>query len=338
VPGGFQPQSVSFVSAQEGWVLGGTNCSSGRCAALLRTVDGGSSWSSIPAPAAVVGSAPSDVDEVRYADPLDGWISGSGVLWATHDGGRHWVSVGIPGAGAAGAAELLSLEPVGAYAYALALQGSGAQPATANVYRTAVAGDAWSAQPGTAVAAATDGRLVAHAGAVFESVDVSGAPGTLRALVNGAWLSRPLPCSQGGATVAAADAEHLSTVCAQGAAAGSQPKLAYLSSDGGSHWSPAGSAPASGDMVSSAMAAPGAIVVAAASGASWLYASFDGGRTWSTVLTDTQGGGAPWEDLGFTNQEQGVVVEGVVGQGGPSGSRLFFTHDGGHTWSAVTFA
>src|SRR6266567_7329170 len=46
VPPGFSPVSVTFVSARTGWVLGTAGCTSQPCAAfLLRTTDGGVTWS-----------------------------------------------------------------------------------------------------------------------------------------------------------------------------------------------------------------------------------------------------------------------------------------------------
>jgi photosystem II stability/assembly factor-like uncharacterized protein len=85
------------------------------------------------------------------------------------------------------------------------------------------------------------------------------------------------------------------------------------------------------------MASTSTIVIAAASGASYLYASFNSGRTWSTVDQDTDGGGLPWSDIGFTTPLQGVVIEGQVGITGTA-SRLFVTHDGGHSWSPASFS
>jgi len=93
-----------------------------------------------------------------------------------------------------------------------------------------------------------------------------------------------------------------------------------------------------GDTLGAAMASPSVVVVAAASGASFLYGTFDAGRSWSTVYQDTAGGGAPWRDLGFTDASQGVVVEGLQpGTAGLPPNRLLMTRDGGHTWAPVTF-
>ena len=60
-----------------------------------------------------------------------------------------------------------------------------------------------------------------------------------------------------------------------------------------------------------------------------LYASFDGGVTWSPVLA--LGNGAVGY-VGFTTAQQGVMV----GASSP-GPAMFMSRDGGHAWVAVAF-
>jgi hypothetical protein len=84
---------------------------------------------------------------------------------------------------------------------------------------------------------------------------------------------------------------------------------------------------------------PGSIIQAVgdASGQR-LYGTFDGGRTWSTVLSDAGFGSA---DLGFTDTTHGVVIAGIPlpGDNGVLGppTRLWMTSDGGHQWRAAGF-
>jgi photosystem II stability/assembly factor-like uncharacterized protein len=85
--------------------------------------------------------------------------------------------------------------------------------------------------------------------------------------------------------------------------------------------------------------APGssAIVVAGrGSGAgSGLVASFDLGKTWSTVFGGSvSSAAAQIAELGFTTTDQGVALASATD--GPL--RLLMTRDGGHTWAAVTIA
>ena len=101
-PKGFEASSVSFVSAQAGFVLGTRRCSELPCKALLRkTVNGGKTWTSVPAPAVSLvppfnGPPLSDVSTVRFENASDGWLFNPG-LWATTDGGAQWHRVALPG-------------------------------------------------------------------------------------------------------------------------------------------------------------------------------------------------------------------------------------------------
>jgi len=332
VPSGFRAQSVTFVSDQQGYVLGATGCGAASCTAVLRTRDGGRTWAGIPAPALGVGSNTGDAYEIRFADPSDGWIFGHQVLQSTHDGGAHWSAVPLPGGGS-----IESLEAGGGFAYALVITGNGANPAPAGLYRTPVGTDSWSVVAGTTVANAVAGVVVVHGGSVWMVVQPAAGASVFRASSGGAWATRSLPCQgPSGDAIAAVDPEDMAVVCASGAAAGQQPKLVYVSADGGSSWKAVGSAPQGGDTLGLAMASPSTLVISAASGASELYGSFDGGKTWTTVEQDTSSGGLPWDDLGFTDAAQGVVVEGEVGIPGTP-THLDMTRDGGHSWTPLRF-
>ena len=103
VPSGFEPGSVTFVSASTGFVIGiDSACAAGSCVALARTSDAGAHWVSLPAPPAAyvnrvetTATIPA-VSEVRFADVYDGWIYGPSLL-ATHDGGATWQPVDLGG-------------------------------------------------------------------------------------------------------------------------------------------------------------------------------------------------------------------------------------------------
>ena len=144
---------------------------------------------------------------------------------------------------------------------------------------------------------------------------------------------RGVPCP--AATVAALAAPSdtgVAVVCAADPGAGSSTKTLLLSRDGGRTWSTAGAAPRGGQTSGLAAASTHTFVVAAASGASYLYRTTDGGKTWKTVFTDT-GGGAPLTDLGFTDPTHGVVVLGAIPD-----AKLLVSSDAGATWKAQVFA
>ncbi len=73
--------------------------------------------------------------------------------------------------------------------------------------------------------------------------------------------------------------------------------------------------------------------MAAASGATGIDASFDGGRTWTGTLS-LGDGGLGLSDLGFTTATQGVVIHGQTTY--PQSLQLFMTRDGGHEWEPIT--
>src|SRR5690348_2070397 len=44
LPPGFHAQSMSWVSAHHGWIVGNASCDQGTCTTVLRTTDGGATW------------------------------------------------------------------------------------------------------------------------------------------------------------------------------------------------------------------------------------------------------------------------------------------------------
>ena len=76
-------------------------------------------------------------------------------------------------------------------------------------------------------------------------------------------------------------------------------------------------------------------MVAAESGASWLYHSGDSAARWGTAY-QAGDGGQGWNDLGFTTTHDGVVIHGHPYIGDMLG-QLLLTGNGGLTWHAVTF-
>ena len=80
-------------------------------------------------------------------------------------------------------------------------------------------------------------------------------------------------------------------------------------------------------------------MVAADSGASWLYYSADGGANWTTAYVAGDGG-LGCNDLGFTTSADGVVVYGPALSDNNAESRpgrLLLTSNGGASWQLVSF-
>jgi hypothetical protein len=328
---GFKPASVTFVSTTQGFVLGVQTCATGSCATLASTIDGGSTWTYAgAAPAAITGSNPA-VSKVRFATKNDGWAFGP-QLWSTHNGGRTWSEQATPG-------PVSDVEASAGVAYALEAS-CGTPPCIQGdrLLQTPVSSDAWTAISGPKLADGA-GSLAPHGNTVWVVVN-GGGSSTFDMVVGGSsWHRLANPCVAAGADLALAGVAPVSTtqlfeLCAGDPGAGSETKAVLFSSDGGAHATATSAAPPRGGLASGIAAASTAVVaVPAASGASYVYRSADGGHTWATPLNQGDGG-VGYFDVGFTTATQGVAVYGNPAQGNSS---LLMTHDAGATWKAVTF-
>ena len=335
IPPDFQPLSVTFVSADMGWVLGSAGCGSNTCPVIVRTLDGGRTWTRITAPQTsldVTGEfqGGTGISGLRFADALDGWAYGPG-LWATHDGGKTWKQISIPGLAGGVAALEASTGTVHVVAFneALVSFGIASSSASSDALKVAAITVPIGAGPAAAVQLVLQGRT----GWLLENNRVVEAGARL---VAGSWQTWQPPCSNvtGPAVLAAADARDLSAACNVGALSTPLGEHLYRSSDGGLTFGETGSRlPV--DWIS-AIAAPSPSTIFAtgevANGVE-LIESIDGGLAWTVALSpDKLGTSVTY--LGFTTPTQGVLI--TSGPGGSS-SRLLMTRDGGHTWSAVQF-
>lgn len=335
VPAGFQPISPTFTSAADGWILGSVPCADSTCTAIVRTTDGGASWTSIPAPTGMragPGPAGSGVASLRFADPLDGWAFGRELL-STHDGGATWRPVTLPGMTPDG--EVMALEVAGGFAHAVYFAGSGAS--VLSIATSPVATDDWVASPTTVEIGAgpvPDPQLVLSGAAGWlievDRVVVAGAR-----LVDGAWVPWQPPCASvnGPATLAAASASDLVVACDEGLWSTPTGVHVYFSSDGGLTFVQARTKVPVFNIEGVAAPAPGiAFVAGSLSGVgSAIVGSFDGGMTWSAVHV-LQGAGSL--GLTFVTADVGVAIATPA----DGSSRLLMTHDGGRTWSEVPIA
>jgi photosystem II stability/assembly factor-like uncharacterized protein len=83
---------VFFVDGSNGWILG----SSGS-AGLLRTTNGGTTWTRITIPASTT------LKGLHFTDALNGWVAGyDGTILRTSDGGTTWSPQAVPNPGSPG--------------------------------------------------------------------------------------------------------------------------------------------------------------------------------------------------------------------------------------------
>jgi photosystem II stability/assembly factor-like uncharacterized protein len=339
VPARFAATSVTFVSANEAFVLGTAPCAHAPCTSIVRTLDRGASWVGLPAPAIPVGepgltSAPI-VWGIRFATPEHGFVFGDTGLWETTDGGEQWTR------DLALAGSILSLAIVRRQVLAitaLCTPDSGCKYGT--LMRRPLSGGSW-----TGVAKATVTSLIdpvdmiatqAGVAAVLDGRDVLVTPdGGFTFTLN------PVPCTSesGAPSVAVTSATGLAVLCTGGGYTGHTVKQVYVSDDDGAHWAAAGTPSPAGDGGTIAATTTGDVAIATASAASWLFHSGNGGVTWR-IVNEQYDGGVGWADLGFTTATDGVVVHGPASGDGNSTQRpgqLFLTSDGGTTWHQVSF-
>ena len=339
VPAGFGATSVTFVSADEAFVLGTAPCAHAPCTSIVRTLDRGASWTGLPAPAVPVGepgatSAPI-VWGIRFATPEHGFVFGDTGLWETTDGGEHWSRAFAP------AGSILSLAIVRQQVLAinaLCTPESGCTYGT--LIRRPLSGGSWT---GVAQATVTslidpDDMIATQAGvaAVLDGRDVlvtrdGGFTFTLN----------PVPCTAESAapSVAVTSATGLAILCTGGGYTGHTVKQVYVSDDDGARWAAAGTPSPAGDGGTIAATTTGDLAIATASAASWLFHSGNDGVTWR-IVNEQYDGGMGWADLGFTTATDGVVVHGPANADGNSTGRpgqLFLTSDGGTAWQRVSF-
>ena len=334
VPAGFEPVSATFISSADGWVLGSVPCQGARCPTIVRTTDGGSTWSSIPAPRTTLGAqgdlTGNGISAVRFANASDGWAFGP-ELWATHDGGATWARVRIGGLPAG--ATVAALEAARGIVHAVAYDTDrndfpiASSPVGSDDWRVADVRLSIGAGPVPAIQLVLSGT----SGWVLENdrTVVGGAR-----LVAGTWQSWNPPCLDvvGPAILAASSPTNVIAACDVGLWSTPQGEHLYVSNDGGATFSTVG-----GRMPinsAAAVATPdGSTIVVAGSKASGeaLVTSFDGGRTWPSTLN---AGMVQISQLGFTTRTQGLLITSDSSSGAGT---MLMTHDGGRTWTRVTF-
>jgi hypothetical protein len=348
VPANFQPTSVTFVGPHTGAVIGqaGTpgHCATRYCTSLAGTSTYGATWYGVNAPVAGPPDGSAGVSQIRFLNVREGWAFGP-ALWVTHDGGAHWTQENTSGR------RVMDLEAAGDRAFALlaTCTGGGAEYAAnctgVSLYSSPAGSDQWTQVPGPAA------NLQAPAGqSASASLVLTAGRGYLLApsgellsgpLTAAAWTvaSPALPCQPGSpgpagqprAALLAADSSGLMLVCAStGAvvvpAVSTQLKSLFESSDGGAHWTPAGTPPATGIAASLAAEPGGQLVLATDAG---IYRS-DNGSAWQ--LAQASPAGAAVTEPGFSYVGMTSSRSGVALPADPGLHEVFTTSDGGHTW------
>jgi hypothetical protein len=342
VPGltGVHVIDLSFVGTELGWGLGSADCLDGSgqpCTAMIRTTDGGRSWSSMKPPPAnvplLICGEPC-IRQIRFATPQVGYAFGPSALFMTTDGGATWRRL------SGGAEQLETLD--GNVIRVVTTAGCAPPGCRYSVATAPVGSDAWTAvplpgaQPGMSVGVSlartrsdaflevfghvAGGAQEAHS-VLFTSTD-DGA----------SWTNRGEPCPQVGGTISAEVDSTAVTTAADGSATilctgrgDQEPQFTMTSTDGGRSF-------ARGDLHGLGAAPVSALGAASATTllvmAADVFRSTDGGHSWQRLQANA--GSAPglasW--IGFESPTVGRATDGRT---------IWTTRDAGLTWTAYAF-
>jgi photosystem II stability/assembly factor-like uncharacterized protein len=331
---------------------------------LAASDDGGNTWSVVDGalPADLPAQLEFADGEHGYLWGGTPGRGGAVPLWVTADGGRTWRRAPIgPVVSDVSAIGANVWAVVGACPIT-SLTVPPACPATVDVsvnsgrtWRTTTAAPPVSEDPGLSVA---DQDLELARISELRAYVLSFAPsqagtllGRLGYTADGgrSWVARPDPCPRYfdvGQEIAASGTNDLWMLCASEASSGAQAKALYRSGDGGRHWALAAGAnapvlsgdtdlPAGGGLPVSGYLAPNSLghenLAVLTPQSAWLFpdragvfATTNGGRTWSSVTSLTSSGlvGGGSGNIVFADAHHGWVCE--VGAG------LWRTSDGVH--------
>lgn len=328
-PVGFQPDSFTFATADEGWVLGRTYpCTSANCRTLQHTTDGGQTWKQLSLPAPLRDNTKADLVALTFTDRHNGWLTVDDQLYSTHDGGAAWHPVDV-GLRSFGKHWTLSLT-----ADAVHITGMGSDNKVVVMMSSPLDSENWSS---SSTSAFTTGGgpvpLPMYTGVgerAWLMIDNRGVTGSR--LVGDTWVQWTPPCGNNGpASWHAFTESRLVALCGQPGFSENDPATSHLmtSRDGGATFTETGQVWPSVPRFSSLIPADTTHLVAAID--NQLLTSSDGGTTWTTTWTDSDPEATI--DGEFVSATTGFVVVGKRDRDAPS--TLLTTHDAGRTWEPV---
>ncbi|HEY1332225.1 MAG TPA: hypothetical protein VGH10_12255 [Actinomycetota bacterium] len=340
LPPGFRAQSMSWISPQQGWILGVQMCGTDSCTTVLGTADGGATWNPVGTIAAALTPEVADgVTEIRFADARHGWAFGPG-LWTTSDGGATWRKQRASKVG--GLVWALTADPDGVYALVSPCRLVGQPNCPAPSLWQAAVGGPWSKVPITLPKGiiSTTAVLTDHGSTAYLVMPTETHPDILEVTEGGSpWSSRPSPCIKSAPEslddVAPVTDTRVALLCVGGGATGEASKRVLRSGDSGQTTTPAGFTPLEGIVSQIAATPDGTLLVSSwSANGSWIYRNA-GGRTWTTSVS-LEDEGVGWNDMVFTSDQVGFVVYGPAGVFPYTRPGLVMeTTDGGLTWSLI---
>jgi photosystem II stability/assembly factor-like uncharacterized protein len=333
------PYDVTMISGQLGWALSGQG--------VLRTLDGGATWSNVTPPGAQVTSN----TKAFFLNPETGWIleqpSGSGgpkgTLHYTRDAGKTWRRTAVP----FGDAHLHFVSSGGqTFGWALVTLGGALGSSPAEVYLSEDGGQVWklvSKSDGPQHAQPTPGALPfagIKQGISFRLDGQVGWVGIEERQLNKVGLFRTedkgLTWNRQNLSIPDAQRDHSVTVLSPSFTSSQEGTMVvrfhgakggyavYITVDGGTTWSPGALVPSKERILASFVDSRTGWAVETDVEKAQLFMTEDGGNTWSmtngAALSGVKG-------LAFTDRNHGWVMAKVEGN-----LKLLVTKDGGKTW------
>lgn len=342
VPKRFKANSLTWTSAERGWVLGAAPCRPGgtrTCSVVATTTDGGSQWSRVGTVGArIAPSGESGVTDIRFATPTTGWAFGPD-LYRTTDGGQVWRSEPIPGGGR----QVLAIAAGSQDTYAVVSPCTvGTAPSCSkplSLWRAPVATTAWRQVSGLPLPANYTASVAAKGRSVYVIDPLVGGTGKtdrFYASTNGTRFStRPVPCASkediGLVQAVPTTATHVDLLCAGNPGFSRAIKTVYRSADTGRTDTSAGTTGADGIASDLAASRSGNLAVASASDGTFLYVNDTGKRAWTEAIADA---GSGWNDLNYVSDTKAWVVYNPVNTDGTG--QLLVSTDAGRQWKNVS--
>jgi photosystem II stability/assembly factor-like uncharacterized protein len=313
------PQSFTAISELTWWLLGKGPCSlasqQSPCGAILRTTDGGRTFTPLEAPRASLANdlSPSGYSQIRFADLKNGFAYDPN-LYATHDGGATWQPIRVDG-------DVSALAISGGEVYAIV----GPPPGSAGqLMRSPVGQNQWT--PVTAAGRVSGGLWVLGQEVLAQTASGPGYGSDLLVSTDGGASFDSVPAPSPGLPCAleAQSPPIIWAQCATGTESGVWRSTDYGRSFVTAHGS--GLPPLPNSAVFGAASDNTAVA-----GYNQLYRTDDAGTTWTPTGPS---GISEWTYIGFTDSTHGVAL-GYAGSVANNNQRLYYTTDGGQTYHLV---
>ena len=316
------PTDIDFLNGERGWLA--TGCDSDCYESnphIVRTVNGGRTWSNVTPPNMAAAAFPSGpvwsqyggVVKVRFTSATQGWYLQTGELWSTDDDGRSWSQAHLGGI-------VTTLASSGNRVWALVDSCGGFPCASFRLYYRSDAKSSWRRSAQTLSSGSGQ-----DSGSRLDAFDHT-AYIALPAHIYSTTSTEPLrnvesSCSPVGSLTPGV----LVGLCFGGDTAATNQFA--VSTDHGRGWHHLTAGPPSSGW-SGAIRTNGHGVLFYITGGSQLWRWDTTNRTWAEVLHTTPGTTDELYPIDIADS-----ATGFVGESGSTGAHLLATHDGGVTWN-----